>query len=36
VSTARRLGVAGAGLLRSWRARLMHPPSPADRRFGVA
>jgi 15-cis-phytoene synthase len=36
VGTARRLGVAGTGLLRSWRARLMHPPSPADRRFGVA
>ncbi len=36
VGTARRLRVAGTGLLRSWRARLMHPPSPADRRFGVA
>jgi phytoene synthase len=36
VGTARRLGVAGTGLLRSWRARLMHPPSAADRRSGVA
>jgi phytoene synthase len=36
VGTARRLGVAGTGLLRSWRARLMHPPSSADRRSGVA
>jgi 15-cis-phytoene synthase len=36
VGTARRLGVAGTGLLRSWRARLMHPASSADRRSGVA
>ena len=36
VGTARRLGVAGTGLLQSWRARLMHPASSADRRSGVA
>jgi 15-cis-phytoene synthase len=36
VGTARRLVVAGTGLLRSWRARLMHPPSSAGRRSGVA
>ena len=36
VGTARRLGVAGAGLLRSWRARLMHPAPSIDRRSGVA
>ena len=36
VGTARRLGVAGTGLLRSWWARLMHPASSADRRSGVA
>jgi 15-cis-phytoene synthase len=36
VGTARRLGVAGTGLLRSWRARLMHPPSSAGHRSGVA
>jgi 15-cis-phytoene synthase len=36
VGTARRLSVAGAGLLRSWQARLLHPPLPADRRSGVA
>jgi phytoene synthase len=36
VGTARRLGVAGAGLLRSWRARLMHPAPSAQRRSGVA
>jgi 15-cis-phytoene synthase len=36
VGTARRLAVAGTGLLRSWQARVMHPPSPADRRSGVA
>jgi 15-cis-phytoene synthase len=36
VGTARRLGVAGAGLLRSWRARLTHPAPTADRRSGVA
>jgi phytoene synthase len=36
VGTARRIRVAGTGLLRSWRARLMHPPSSTDRRSGVA
>jgi phytoene synthase len=36
VGTARRLGVAGTGLLRSWRARLRHPAPSADRRSGVA
>jgi 15-cis-phytoene synthase len=36
VGTARRLGVAGTGLLRSWRARLMHPAPSADHRSGVA
>jgi len=36
VGTARRLGVAGTGLLRSWRARLMHPAPSVDRRSGVA
>jgi phytoene synthase len=36
VGTARRLGVAGTGLLRSWRARLMHPAPSTDRRSGVA
>jgi 15-cis-phytoene synthase len=35
VGTGRRLRVAGGGLLRSWRARLMHPASAADRRSGV-
>jgi len=36
VGNARRLRVAGTGLLRSWRARLTHPASSADRRSGVA
>jgi 15-cis-phytoene synthase len=36
VGTARRLSVAGAGLLRSWRARMMHPAPTGDRRFGMA
>ncbi|UQX11817.1 phytoene/squalene synthase family protein [Candidatus Mycobacterium methanotrophicum] len=36
VGAARRLGVAGAGLLRSWRARRRHPARSADRRSGVA
>lgn len=36
VGTARRLGVAGTGLLRSWRARLRHPAPSADRRSGLA
>jgi 15-cis-phytoene synthase len=36
VGTARRLQVAGVGLLRSWRARLTHPAPSADRRSGVA
>ena len=36
VGTARRLRVAGTGLLRSWRARLTHPAPSADRRSGVA
>jgi 15-cis-phytoene synthase len=36
VGNARRLAVAGAGLLRSWRARLLYPAASADRRFGVA
>jgi phytoene synthase len=36
VGNGRRLRVAGAGLLRSWRARLMHPAAPGDRRSGVA
>ncbi len=36
VGTARRLSVAGTGLLRSWRARLRHPAPSADRRSGVA
>jgi 15-cis-phytoene synthase len=35
VGTARRLSVAGAGLLRSWRARMMHPAPTDDRRSGV-
>jgi phytoene synthase len=36
VGTARRLGVAGGGLLRSWRARLTHRAASADRRSGVS
>jgi 15-cis-phytoene synthase len=36
VGTARRLSVAGAGLLRSWRGRMMHPAPTGDRRSGVA
>jgi 15-cis-phytoene synthase len=36
VGTARRLSVAGAGLLRSWRARMLHPAPSANRRSGVA
>jgi 15-cis-phytoene synthase len=36
VGTARRLSVAGTGLLRSWRARLRHPAPSAERRSGVA
>jgi len=36
VGTARRLSVAGAGLLRSWRARMMHPAPTDARRSGVA
>lgn len=36
VGTARRLRVAGTGLLRSWRARLMDPAPSADHRSGVA
>lgn len=36
VGTGRRLAVAGTGLLRSWRARLMHPAPTVDRRSGVA
>jgi 15-cis-phytoene synthase len=35
VGTARRLSVAGTGLLRSWRARMMHPAPTDDRRSGV-
>jgi 15-cis-phytoene synthase len=35
VGTTRRLSVAGAGLLRSWRARMMHPAPTDDRRSGV-
>ena len=36
VGNARRLAVAGGGLLRSWGARLMHPAPSVDRRSGVA
>jgi phytoene synthase len=36
VGNGRRLRVAGAGLLRSWRARLSHPVTTNDRRFGAA
>ncbi len=36
VGAARRIGVAGTALLRSWRARLMHPAPSADHRSGVA
>jgi 15-cis-phytoene synthase len=36
VGTARRLRVAGRGLLQSWRARLMHPAPSDHRRSGVA
>jgi 15-cis-phytoene synthase len=36
VGTARRIGVAGTGLLCSWRARLMHPAPSAEHRSGVA
>lgn len=36
VGTGRRLRVAGGGLLRSWRARLMYPAHAEDRRSGVA
>ncbi len=36
VGTARRLRVAGGGLLRSWRARLMNPVASDNRRSGVA
>ena len=36
VGTARRLRVAGGGLLRSWRARLMHPARSDHHRSGVA
>jgi phytoene synthase len=36
VGNGRRLRVAGAGLLRSWRARLTHPAASDGRRSGVA
>jgi 15-cis-phytoene synthase len=36
VGTARRLRVAGKGLLRSWRARLIYPAPSDYRRSGVA
>ncbi len=36
VGTARRLRVAGSGLLRSWRVRLMHPARSDRHRSGVA
>lgn len=36
VGTVRRVRVAGAGLLRSWRARLAHPAPSDERRSGVA
>jgi 15-cis-phytoene synthase len=36
VPRTRRLCVAGAGLLRSWRARLIHPAPSDARRSGVA
>ncbi len=36
VGNGRRLRVAGAGLLRSWRARLTHPATAGDRRAGAA
>jgi phytoene synthase len=36
VGNGRRLRVAGAGLLRSWRARLSRPVTTTDRRFGAA
>ncbi|HEY1840088.1 MAG TPA: phytoene/squalene synthase family protein [Mycobacterium sp.] len=36
VGNGRRLRVAGAALVRSWRARLMHPYASGDRRSGAA
>ena len=36
VGTGRRLRVAGIGLMRSWRARLMNPVASPDRKSGVA
>jgi phytoene synthase len=36
VGTARRLRVAGVGLLRSWRARLTDRAASGDRKPGVA
>lgn len=36
VGNGRRLRVAGAGLIRSWRARLSQSASAGDRRFGAA
>jgi phytoene synthase len=36
VGNVRRLQVAGAALLRSWRARLAQPAAAGDRRFGAA
>jgi phytoene synthase len=36
VGAARRLRVAGGGLLRSWRVRLMYPARSDDHRSGVA
>lgn len=36
VGNGRRLRVAGAGLARSWRARLVQSASAGDRRFGAA
>ena len=36
VGNARRLRVAGAGLLRSWRARLTERAAPSDHKSGVA
>ena len=36
VGNGRRLRVASAGLVRSWRARLRQPVSAGDRRFGAA
>ena len=36
VGNARRLRVAGAGLVRSWRARLTQPAAAGDRSFGAA